>query len=78
MQRRDVSDMIRCMKRIWLLFVTAVALAQDPLPVAPLQFDAASVKAVQPQTLALNQITAEPGEIEGAVRFDRCSNCVRL
>lgn len=55
--------MMRCMKRIWLLFVTAVAWAQEPLAVPPLQFDAASVKAVQPENLAPNRITADPGRL---------------
>ena len=57
------------MRRIWLLFVTAGALAQQPLHVAPLQFDAASVKAVQPGNVGPNlvrpnQITADPGRLK--------------
>ena len=56
--------MMRCMKWIWLLFVTAVAFAQDPLPVPPLQFDVASVKAVQLENLAPSRITADPGRLK--------------
>ena len=52
------------MKRTWLLFVTAVAWAQEPVRVAPLQFDAASVKAVQPQDLGPSRITADPGRLK--------------
>ena len=56
------------MKPIWLLFVTAVAWAQEPSRVAPLQFDVASVKVVQPGRLGPslvrpNQITAGPGRL---------------
>jgi uncharacterized protein (TIGR03435 family) len=55
---------MRCMKRIWLLFVIAVAWAQEPLREAPLQFHAASVKAVQPENLAPGRITADPGRLK--------------
>jgi len=43
--------------------VLAVAEAQEQLRVAPLQFDAASVKAVQPENLAPSRITADPGRL---------------
>jgi len=57
------------MKRVWLLFITAMALAQAPAPVAPLHFDAASVKAVQPGSSgpglrAPSQTIAEPGRLK--------------
>ena len=58
--------MMRSMKWIWLLFVTGVTwAAQEPLRVAPLQFDVASVKVVQPGSLGPSlvrptQITAGP------------------
>jgi len=55
---------MRCMKGIWLLVVTAAAWAQEPSPVVPLQFDVASVKAVQPETLAPSRITADPGRLK--------------
>ncbi len=45
-------------------FCLGVAWAQEPLPVAPLQFDAASVKAVQPENLAPSRITADPGRLK--------------
>jgi len=64
LRRVGCSDMMRCMKRIWLLFVTAVAWAQEPSRVPPLHFDAASVKAVQPENLAPRQITADPGRFK--------------
>jgi uncharacterized protein (TIGR03435 family) len=54
---------MRCMKPTRLLFVTAVAWAQEPLHVAPLQFDAASVKEVQPENLTPSRITADPGRL---------------
>jgi uncharacterized protein (TIGR03435 family) len=47
------------MNRIWLLFVTAVVWAQEPL-----QFDVASVKAVQPENLAPGRIVADPGRLK--------------
>jgi uncharacterized protein (TIGR03435 family) len=50
--------------KLILLFVTAVVWAQGPLPVAPLHFDAASVKAVQPENLAPSRITADPGRLK--------------
>jgi len=50
------------MMRIWLLF--AVAWAQEPLPVALLQFEASSVKAVQPENLAPSRITTDPGRLK--------------
>jgi uncharacterized protein (TIGR03435 family) len=54
--------MMPCMQRIWLLFVIApVAWAREPSRVVPLQFDAASVKAVQPENLAPSRITTDPG-----------------
>jgi len=46
------SDIMRCMKGRWFLFVATVAWAQ--------QFDAASVKAVQLENLAPSRITADP------------------
>jgi uncharacterized protein (TIGR03435 family) len=55
--------MMRCMKWISLLFVTAVAWAQEPSHVAPLQFDVASVKAVQAEGLGPSRITADPGRL---------------
>jgi uncharacterized protein (TIGR03435 family) len=50
-------------------FCLAVAWAQEPSRVAPLQFDVASVKPVQlenlaPSLLAPNQITADPGRLK--------------
>jgi uncharacterized protein (TIGR03435 family) len=51
-------------ERIWWLLIAAVAWAQEPLRVAPLQFDAASVKAVQPENLASGRITAGPGRLK--------------
>jgi uncharacterized protein (TIGR03435 family) len=63
MEQMGCSDMMRCMTRIWLLLVTAVAWAQEPVRVPPLQFDAASVKAVQPENLAPSGITADPGRL---------------
>lgn len=47
------------MKRIWLLLVAAVAGAQ-----APLQFEAASVKPVQPENFARSRITTDPGRLK--------------
>jgi uncharacterized protein (TIGR03435 family) len=55
--------MMRCMKWIWLLFATTVAWAQEPSRVTPLQFDAASVKAVQPENLTPSRITTDPGRL---------------
>jgi len=55
---------MRCTKRVWLLLLTAVAWAQEPLSVVPLQFDAASVRAVQPEDLAPSRITAGPGRLK--------------
>jgi uncharacterized protein (TIGR03435 family) len=52
------------MKRGWLLFLTAVAWAQEPLPVAPPQFDVASVKEVQPDSLTRSGITTDPGRLQ--------------
>jgi uncharacterized protein (TIGR03435 family) len=54
---------MRCMKPIGWLFLTAVAWAQEPLPVAPLRFDVASVKEVQPENLGPSRITADPGRL---------------
>lgn len=48
------------MKPSWLLLATAVVRAQEPFPVAPPQFDAASVKAVQMESLAPDRITTDP------------------
>src|SRR5262245_38795107 len=53
-----------CMKWIWLLSVTVVAWAQEPLRVAPLQFDTPSVKAVQPEDLVPSRITTGPGRLK--------------
>jgi uncharacterized protein (TIGR03435 family) len=55
--------MMRCTMRIGLLLVPAVVWAQEPSRVAPLQFDVASVKAVQPENLAPSRITADPGRL---------------
>jgi len=52
------------MKRRCLLFLTAVAWAQEPSRVAPLQFDVASVKAVSPEILAQNRLTAGRGRLK--------------
>jgi uncharacterized protein (TIGR03435 family) len=57
--------MMRYMKRIGLLFVTVVAwAAQEPVRETPFQFEAASVKAVQPENLAPSRITADPGRLK--------------
>ena len=57
------------MKRIWLLFVTAVAWAQEPSPAVSmretkLQFDATSVKAVQADIFFPSGITSNPGRLK--------------
>jgi hypothetical protein len=53
---------MRCKRRVWLLFVTAVAWAQEPSHVAPLRFDAASVKQVQLENPAQSRITPTRGD----------------
>jgi len=53
------------MKRIWLLFVAAVAWAQVPVRVAPLHFDVASVKEAQLENVGPSRITADPGRLNG-------------
>jgi uncharacterized protein (TIGR03435 family) len=45
-------------------FCLGVAWAQEPSRVAPLQFEAASVKTVQPENLAPSRITADPGRLK--------------
>jgi uncharacterized protein (TIGR03435 family) len=52
------------MMPIGLLFIAVVAWAQEPLRVAPLQFDAASVKAVKIGNLGPSRITAGPGSLK--------------
>jgi uncharacterized protein (TIGR03435 family) len=64
LRRLGCSDMMLCMIRIWLLFIAAVAWPQEPSRVAPLQFEAASVKAVQPENLAPSRITTDPGRLK--------------
>jgi uncharacterized protein (TIGR03435 family) len=61
--------MMLCMKRIALRFVTLVSwaavswAAQEPVRVAPLQFDAASVKRVPIENLGPSRITIHPGSL---------------
>jgi uncharacterized protein (TIGR03435 family) len=52
------------MRLEWWLFVTAVACAQEPLHVAPFQFEVASVKPVQTEDLVPSRITADPGRLK--------------
>jgi len=60
------------MKRIWMLSIIAAGWAQEPVRVAPLRFDVASVKEVQPQNLSPRRITAFPGRLNGeSVSIDR-------
>ena len=53
------------MKRLWLLSITAMAWAQDPVRVPSLHFDVVSVKEVQPENLRPRRITTDPGRWRG-------------
>ena len=55
--------MVGRMKRIWLLSIVAAGWSQEPVRLAPLRFDVASVKEVQPQNLSPRRITTHPGRL---------------
>ena len=56
--------MMRTMKRSALLLAAVVVWGQGPAPVAPLQFDAASVKAAPIESGVFPRITSDPGRLK--------------